>query len=67
MSTNDHIRDSIFCEHIMNLAQHDHLKKSDTLAPYREAVRQKIPLQDFNRCRRWVLKKALALKAGSKS
>jgi len=67
MSTKDTIQDSILCEHIMNLVQHDHQKKSDTLAPYRKAVRQKSALQDFNRCRRWVLRNSLILKRGSKS
>ena len=62
MATNDSIRDSIFCEHIMNLVQHDHQKQSDTLAPYRRAVRQKTALQEFNRCRRRVMRKSLALK-----
>ncbi len=67
MATKNTIRDSIFCEHIINLARHDHQKKSDTLAPYRKAVRQKSILQEFNRCRRRVLKKSLALKAAARS
>ena len=62
MSSDDTIRNSILCEHTINVAQHDHSKQNDILRGYRSAMRSTSSLTEFNRCRYKTLVNALKLR-----